>query len=108
MFVRMLCWSVPPGRCGCVSSLSLSLVCYCSELLDVDFGEPLHSLVICGTTHPLEDELLKWHRVAAADRPAAGLPAEGGGEVDATPGVVEAAVAAGAVGVPGGEQDTPR
>ncbi|CAN0456960.1 unnamed protein product, partial [Hapterophycus canaliculatus] len=35
-----------------------------SELLDVDFGEPLHSLVICGATHPLEDELLQWHRVA--------------------------------------------
>lgn len=32
-----------------------------SELLEVDFGGPLHCLVICGTTHPLEEELLKWH-----------------------------------------------
>ncbi|CAM9504860.1 unnamed protein product [Laminaria digitata] len=48
-----------------------------SELLDVDFGAPLHSLVICGTTHPLEDELLKWHRVQKSPPPAA----EGGGEL---------------------------
>lgn len=49
------------------------------ELLGVDFGEPLHSLVICGTTHPLEDELLQWHR--ADSKPpvdeAAGVEAEG-------------------------------
>lgn len=43
-----------------------------SELLGVDFGAPLHSLVICGTTHPLEDELLKWHRVQKPPTPAEG------------------------------------
>lgn len=79
-----------------------------SELLDVDFGEPLHSLVICGTTHPLEDELLKWHRVAVADRPAAEVPAEGIGDVDATPEAVEAAAGPGAGGVEDGEQETSR
>ena len=36
------------------------------------FGAPLHSLVICGTTHPLEDELLKWHRVESESPPAEG------------------------------------
>ena len=29
------------------------------QLLDVDFGAPLHSLVIAGTTHPVEDEILE-------------------------------------------------
>ena len=38
----------------------------------MDFGPPLHSLVICGTTHPLEDELLKWHRVEKSPPPAEG------------------------------------
>lgn len=36
-----------------------------SELLGVDFGEPPHSLVICGETDPDEDKLLERHRVAA-------------------------------------------
>eukprot|EP01032_Pedospumella_encystans_P032822 gene32822-37065_t len=27
-----------------------------SQLLDVDFGAPLHCLVICGEIHPLEQE----------------------------------------------------
>lgn len=31
------------------------------ELLGVEMGGPLHCLVICGTTHPLENELLKWY-----------------------------------------------
>lgn len=34
-----------------------------SELLQVDFGEPHYSLVICGTTDPEEDKLLEWYRV---------------------------------------------
>lgn len=37
----------------------------CSQLLEVDFGAPLHCLVICGETHPLERELLRWHMVDA-------------------------------------------
>lgn len=27
------------------------------ELLSVDFGTPLHSLVICGEVHPLEEDV---------------------------------------------------
>ncbi|RYH02048.1 hypothetical protein EON65_48095 [archaeon] len=27
------------------------------ELLDVDFGAPLHSLALCGAIHPLEQEV---------------------------------------------------
>lgn len=79
-----------------------------SELLDVDFGEPLHSLVICGTTHPLEDELLKWHRVGDKQHPieatetAVQAPDEGGAEV------VGGAAAEGAVEAADGSQDTPR
>mmetsp|Transcript_14872 Transcript_14872/g.19618 ORF Transcript_14872/g.19618 Transcript_14872/m.19618 type:complete len:274 (+) Transcript_14872:133-954(+) len=30
-----------------------------SDLATTDFGEPLHSLVICGELHPLEQEMLK-------------------------------------------------
>jgi len=30
-----------------------------SQLLEVDFGAPLHCLVICGETHPLEQEVSK-------------------------------------------------
>jgi len=29
------------------------------DLLDVDFGRPLHSLVIAGDLHPIEQEMLQ-------------------------------------------------
>ena len=32
-----------------------------SELMRIDFGAPLHSLVITGELHPIEDELLSLH-----------------------------------------------
>lgn len=32
------------------------------ELLDVDFGLPLHSLVIAGTTHVMEEEFLSFYK----------------------------------------------
>ena len=32
------------------------------SLLDVDFGPPLHSLVIAGDTHVIEDEILALYR----------------------------------------------
>ncbi|CAM9620818.1 unnamed protein product [Discosporangium mesarthrocarpum] len=55
-----------------------------SELVNVDFGDPLHSLVICGTTHPLEEELLKWHMVEQKPQelrnPELLKDGEGGGE----------------------------
>ncbi|CAM9467980.1 unnamed protein product [Pylaiella littoralis] len=82
-----------------------------SELLDVDFGEPLHSLVICGTTHPLEDELLKWHRVGGAQSPvetagtAVQAPDRGAEGEGAATGV---AAAEGAALAQDGVQDTPR
>ncbi|CAL5383474.1 unnamed protein product [Camellia sinensis] len=31
------------------------------KLLTVDFGEPLHCLVIVGETHPVEDEMLGFY-----------------------------------------------
>lgn len=75
----------------------------------MDFGEPLHSLIICGTTHPLEDELLKWHRVGEkqpsieATDIALQAPDESGAEI-----VGGAATAEGAVGGADGSQDAPR
>lgn len=97
-------------RCGWFVSVASIFL---SELLDVDFGEPLHSLVICGKTHPLEDELLKWHRVGETQPPVEAAetavvqgPDEGEGEaVGASTGV---AAAEAAVGEQVGGQDTPR
>uniref|UniRef100_A0A2P2IT36 diphthine methyl ester synthase n=1 Tax=Rhizophora mucronata TaxID=61149 RepID=A0A2P2IT36_RHIMU len=33
------------------------------QLLEVDFGAPLHCLVIIGDTHPLEEEMLEFYRL---------------------------------------------
>lgn len=53
-----------------------------SELLDVEMGGPLHCLVICGTTHPLENELLKWYSADPKPDVRQGVDADiaGGGE----------------------------
>ena len=34
-----------------------------NELKNVDFGEPLHCLALCGSVHPLELEILSYYRV---------------------------------------------
>ena len=34
-----------------------------ASLADVDFGQPLHSLIIAGTTHAIEDEILELYKV---------------------------------------------
>lgn len=36
------------------------------QLLDVDFGPPLHCLVIAGDVHVMEEEILRFYRLAAA------------------------------------------
>ena len=41
------------------------------QLLDMDFGPPLHSLVIAGNTHPIEDEYLQQFKAGRLDAPAA-------------------------------------
>ena len=51
------------------------------ELRTVDFGAPLHSLVIVAKTHPLEDEMLAHFRVNDAT-PRLQAPADGEGEDD--------------------------
>jgi diphthine synthase len=33
------------------------------QLLAVDFGAPLHCLVIVGTTHPIEEEMLNMYKL---------------------------------------------
>ena len=38
------------------------------ELLDVDFGEPLHSLVIAGNMHVIETEFLQQFRVTSTQQ----------------------------------------
>jgi diphthine methyl ester synthase len=37
------------------------------ELLDVDFGEPLHSLILCGDLHYMEKEVLDFYKVNEND-----------------------------------------
>ena len=34
------------------------------QLLEVDFGPPLHCLVIVGDTHPVEEEMLDFYKLA--------------------------------------------
>jgi diphthine synthase len=46
-----------------------------AELLRVDFGEPLHCLALCGTTHPLEDDVLDLFKVTEALMTEAGTAA---------------------------------
>ena len=36
------------------------------ELLNVDFGAPLHSLIIAGQTHAMEDEVLQLYRYSSS------------------------------------------
>jgi diphthine synthase len=33
------------------------------KLLDVDFGPPLHCLIIVGETHPVEQEMLEFYMI---------------------------------------------
>lgn len=33
------------------------------QLLMVDFGKPLHCLVMVGQTHPVEDEMLEFYKI---------------------------------------------
>ncbi|XP_051123884.1 probable diphthine methyl ester synthase [Andrographis paniculata] len=44
------------------------------QLLDVEFGPPLHCLVIIGDTHPLEEEMLEFYRVGRDDRAWGRIP----------------------------------
>ena len=57
-----------------------------AQLAEQDLGPPLHSLVIAGDTHPIEEEYLAQFRVGAAQQAAAA--AAGGGGADAPTGVV--------------------
>lgn len=50
-----------------------------SELLDVDFGDPLHYLVICGRTNSDEDKLLERYRYRTAKNPSEQSPADQNG-----------------------------
>jgi diphthine synthase len=44
------------------------------ELKDVDFGGPLHSMVICGELHPLEEEMIEHFSVKAREGEVRRLP----------------------------------
>ena len=60
------------------------------ELVDIDFGAPLHSVIIVGETHELEDEVLASFSVAKV------AGAEAAAEAGAGSGEATAEVAAGA------------
>jgi diphthine synthase len=49
-----------------------------AELLDVDFGPPLHCLIIAGTVHVVEEEILGYYRIGAPGA-AGGAAAAGEG-----------------------------
>ena len=39
-----------------------------AELAEVDFGPPLHSLIIAGETHVIEEEMLLQYRTQPSDK----------------------------------------
>ena len=41
--------------------------CTLKEMCNIDMGGPLHSMVLVGETHPLENDMLAMHRAADAD-----------------------------------------
>jgi diphthine synthase len=53
------------------------------ELLTVDFGAPLHSLVLAGETDVIENEMLRLYAVSDATPRLAAAPAEDDGENEA-------------------------
>lgn len=71
----------PEARCIGVARVGCAdqriVVGTAAELLSVEFGPPLHSMVIVGDPHPLEEELLQGFGLPASEAPAA-AEAEGG------------------------------
>lgn len=55
------------------------------QLLDVDFGPPLHSLVIAGETHPIELEYLEQFTVGRPGGPAAAADEAGSAATGVVP-----------------------
>mmetsp|Transcript_7587 Transcript_7587/g.10782 ORF Transcript_7587/g.10782 Transcript_7587/m.10782 type:complete len:178 (+) Transcript_7587:1-534(+) len=53
-----------------------------SELLEQDFGEPLHSLIVCGECHDLELEVLKEFLVEGSTYSLNDKPTQESGEND--------------------------
>jgi len=49
------------------------------QLLDVDFGPPLHCLIIAGSVHVVEEEILGYYRLGAPGAAAAAAGERGGG-----------------------------
>jgi diphthine synthase len=49
------------------------------ELVDADFGPPLHCLVIAGSVHVVEEEILCYYRVGAEGAKAGAAAAAAGG-----------------------------
>jgi diphthine synthase len=46
-------------------------------MCDIDMGGPLHSMVLVGETHPLENDMLAMHRAAEHDfLPADQVPSQ--------------------------------
>jgi len=52
------------------------------ELVEQDFGEPLHSLIVCGECHDLELEVLKEFLVEGSTYSLNDKPAQESGEID--------------------------
>lgn len=75
------------------------------ELKDIDFGAPLHSVIIVSETHELEDEMLATFApalVKAAEEKAAAAAAESGSAEADTAAEAEAGAGAGASGAGAG------
>ncbi len=60
-----------------------------AELADVDFGEPLHCMVICGELHPCETELLAFFRVKGDEKRIVRSAGEGSSDGSVSEGEAE-------------------
>lgn len=52
------------ARVGCEDQMIVAGLM--KQLLNVDFGPPLHCLVIVGDTHPVEEEMLEFYKIGTS------------------------------------------
>ena len=61
----------PDSMCVAVARMGqedeLIKTCTLKEMCNIDMGGPLHSMVLVGETHPLENDMIEMHRAAAHD-----------------------------------------
>ncbi|KAL3634244.1 hypothetical protein CASFOL_021298 [Castilleja foliolosa] len=65
------------GRVGCEDQVIVAGTM--KQLLAVDFGDPLHCLVIVGDTHPVDEEMLKSYKIGTSSNNISNWKKKGAG-----------------------------